>query len=110
MKRADLAAASMETNQPRWDVISRRSFLGTAGGGRAKLRLGSAYAARAASRRGNAAAAETTCTGTVTRDKLGFQLYTTAALYLTDMPKCLELLSSIGYTSVERFGGYGGLV
>jgi sugar phosphate isomerase/epimerase len=110
MKRPDLAPATMETKQPRWEVISRRSFLGTAGGAMATLALGSAYAAQAASRGRIAAAAETTCTGTVTRDKLGFQLYTTAALYLTDMPECLALLSSIGYTSVERFGGYGGLV
>jgi hypothetical protein len=56
----------------------------------------------------------------VPRSKLGYITYTSAALWLTDMPLCVELLAKIGYAYIERFGtegggppspvGYGGMV
>lgn len=103
--------------------FSRRDFLGTAGGTTLAAVLGSAGLAAGASYLGGPippAAASATCTGVVPRSKLGFITYTSAALWLTDMPLCVAELAKIGFPYIERFGteaggppnpaGYGGMV
>ncbi len=113
MQQLDVAMSPATEKLRRPGAISRRDFLGTAGGAALAAALASTGAAIGApytvTSRATAAAGAM-CTGVVPRSKLGYQLYTSAALWLTDMPACLQLLASIGYTSVERFAGYGGLV
>jgi sugar phosphate isomerase/epimerase len=80
--------------------LSRRGFLGAVGGVLAGVALAGAGAAAGASGSG-------TAVGTVTRDKLGIQLWTCLAAYEADMPETLALIASMGYAYVEYAIGYG---
>jgi sugar phosphate isomerase/epimerase len=92
-------------SQPTNRLLNRRGFLGVMGGAVAGAAMASSL-----SQLGRSAAAGTgtrTSTGTVTRDKLGIQLWTCLGLYLADMPETLNLIASIGYTYVEYALGFG---
>jgi sugar phosphate isomerase/epimerase len=80
-------------------AISRRGFLGAAGG---------ALAGAALARAGLAGAAGSgTATGVVTQDKLGIQLWTCIAAWEADGPTTLALVAEMGYSYVEYAIGYG---
>jgi sugar phosphate isomerase/epimerase len=79
--------------------LSRRGFLGGIGG----LAVGVGLAAA------GAAGAERTYTGTVTRDKLGVQLWSCLAEWETDGPETLSLIAQLGYSYVEYAIGNGSI-
>ena len=80
--------------------LSRRGFLGAVGGALAGAALAGAG--------GAFAAGGGTATGTVTRDKLGVQLWSCLAEWMTSGPATLDVIAGLGYSYVEFAFGYGG--
>jgi sugar phosphate isomerase/epimerase len=84
--------------------LSRRRFLGLAGGAAAVAGLGGAGAALAGS-------SSQALTGTLPRTKLGAQLWNCQVLDAVDAAETLAVLAQIGYAYVEfpGLGGFGSL-
>jgi len=80
-------------------ALSRRRFLGALGGAAAAAGLAGAGVALAGS-------TSPTATETLSRTKLGAQLWNCQALDAVDGPEALALLAQIGYAFVE-FAGFG---
>jgi sugar phosphate isomerase/epimerase len=81
--------------------LSRRGFLGAAGG----VALGAAIGGA----RGAAASTHGEGNGVVTRDKLGVQLWSCLTAYEADTPETFALIASTGYAFVEYAFGFGSL-
>lgn len=82
-------------------ALSRRRFIGATVGVVAGAVLGTAG--------GAVASGSKTAVGTVTRDKLGVQLWSCLAAWEADGPETLALLAQMGYSYVEYAIGNGSL-